>query len=190
MKFGLVVVGAFLLIAGLTAYSMIPNFHTVPLRSAQMVVNPKPISVSSASLTETSESVSLFPGRENELRVNLTVSTQSGELSSIQFKFFPEGAFQSCMLDAQQRGCLINQTVSNSSIRIPLNASTTYFFGFDNRGSSSSKQVLMSATLVASSVTTTVARDGGMNFAGLGMSLIGLLVTLYGVFAKTVIPWE
>src|SRR5207253_372251 len=84
---------------------------------------------------------------------------------------FPEGAFQSCMLDAQQRGCLINQTVSNSSIRIPLNASTTYYFGFDNRGSSSSKQVLISATLVASSVSTLVARDGGMNFAGLGMSL-------------------
>src|SRR5207244_13105423 len=102
MKFGLVVVGAFLLIAGLTAYSMIPNFHTVPLRSAQMVVNPKPIPVSSASLTETPESVSLFPGRENELHVNLTVSTQSGELSSFQFKFFPEGAFQSCMLDAQR----------------------------------------------------------------------------------------
>jgi len=30
----------------------------------------------------------------------------------------------------------------------------------------------------------------GINFAGLGMSLIGLLVTLYGVFAKTVIPWS
>src|SRR5437016_5698938 len=97
MKFGIVVGGAFLLVAGLLAYSMIPNFHTVPLQSAQMVVNPKPIPVSSASLSE---------------------------------------------------------------------------------------------TLVASSVSTLVARDGGMNFAGLGRSLIGLLVTLYGVFAKTVIPWE
>jgi hypothetical protein len=48
----------------------------------------------------------------------------------------------------------------------------------------------LSATLVGSSVNTLVARDGGLNFAGLGMSLIGLLVTLYGVFAKTVIPWE
>src|SRR6266705_1955444 len=152
MKFGIVVGGAFLLLAGLLAYSMIPNFHTVPLQSAQMVVNPKPIPVSSASLSETPENVTLFPGKENEL--------------------------------------LINQTVSNSSIRIPLNASTTYYFGFDNRGSRSSKQVLMSATLVASSVSTLVARDGGMNFAVLGMSLIGLLVTLYGVFAKTVIPWE
>src|SRR5438128_6305995 len=167
MKFGLVVVGAFLLIAGLTAYSMIPNFHTVPLRSAQMVVNPKPIPVSSASLTETPENVSLFPGRENELRVNLTVSTQSGVLSSIQFKFFAEGAFQSCMLDAQQSGCLINQTVSNSSILIPLNASTTYYFDFDNSGPSSAKQLLMSATLVASSLTTTAAGDGVMQFTRL-----------------------
>ena len=190
MKFGIVVGGAFLLLAGLLAYSMIPNFHTVPLQSAQMVVNPKPIPVSSASLSETPENVTLFPGKENELLVNLTVSTQSGVPSTIQFKLFPEGAFQSCMLDAQQRGCLVNQTVSNSTIRIPLNASTTYYFGFDNRGSRSSKQVLLSATLVASSVSTLVARDGGMNFAGLGMSLIGLLVTLYGVFAKTIIPWE
>ncbi len=78
MKFGIVVGGAFLLLAGLLAYSMIPNFHTVPLQSAQMVVNPKPIPVSSASLSETPENVTLFPGKENELLVNLTVSTQSG----------------------------------------------------------------------------------------------------------------
>src|SRR6266566_2545276 len=152
MKFVLVIGGAFFLVAGLLAYSMIPNLHMIPLQSAQMVVNPRPIPVSSASLSETPENVSLFPGRENEL--------------------------------------LVNQTVSNSSIRIPLNASTTYYFGFDNRDSSGSKEVLLSATLVASSVSIMVARDGGMNFAGLGMSLIGLLVTLYGVFAKNVIPWE
>jgi hypothetical protein len=120
----------------------------------------------------------------------MTVSTQTGAPSSIQFKLFAEGAFQSCMFSAEQRGCLVNQTVSNSTIRVPLNASTTYYFGFDNRGSGSSKQVLLSATLVGSSVNTLVARDGGLNFAGLGMSLIGLLVTLYGIFAKTVIPWE
>ena len=84
----------------------------------------------------------------------------------------------------------MNQTVSNSTLRIPLNASTTYYFGFDNSGSSNSKQVLLSAALVGSSVNTLVTRDGGLNFAGLGLSLIGLLVTLYGVFAKTVIPWE
>jgi hypothetical protein len=190
MKFGLVVGGAFLLVAGLLAYSMIPNFHMVPLQSAQMIVNPQPIPVSSASLSETPENVTLFPGRENQLLVNLTVSTRSGVPSSIQFKLFPEGAFQSCMLSAEQRGCLVNQTVTNSTIRVPLNASATYYFGFDNRGSSSSKQVLLSATLIASSVSTLVARDGELNFAGLGMSLIGLLVTLYGVFAKTVIPWE
>src|SRR5260370_16607491 len=167
MKFTLVVGGAFLLVLGLLAYSMIPNFHNVPLESAQMVVNPKPIPVSSASLSETPENVTLFPGKENELLVNLTVSTQSGVPSTIEFKFFPEGAFQSCMLDAQQRGCLINQTVSNSSISIPLNASTTYYFGFDNRGSSSSNQVLMSATLVASSISTLLPTDRGMNFLGL-----------------------
>ena len=190
MKFGLVVGGAFLLVVGLLAYSMIPNFHMVPLQSSQSIVNPKQISVSSASLSETPENVTLFPGKKNDLLVNLTVSIESGAVSSIQFKLFPEGAFQSCMLSSQQRGCLVNQTVSNSTLRIPLNVSTTYYFGFDNSGSSSPKQVLLSATLIGSSVNTLVARDGGLNFAGLGMSLIGLLVTLYGVFAKTVIPWE
>ena len=190
MKFGLVVGGAFLLIIGLLVYSMIPNFHVVTLQSAQMIVNPKPITVSSDSLSETPQNVTLFPGEENHLFVNLTVSTQSGAPSSVQFKLFPEGAFQTCMLSSQPRGCLVNQTVSKATLRIPLNASTTYYFGFDNSGSSSSKQILLSANLVESSVNTMVARDGGLNFAGLGMSLIGLLVALYGVFAKTIIPWE
>ena len=190
MKFGLVVGGAFLLIAGLLAYSMIPNLHLIPVQSSQAVVNHKPISVSSASLSEVTENVTLFPGKMNDLLVNLTVTTQPATQSSIQFKLFPEGAFQSCMLSSQPRGCLVNQTVSNSTLRIPLNASTTYYFGFDNSSSSNSKQVLLSATLTASSVSTLVARDGGLNFAGLGISLIGLLVALYGVFAKTVIPWE
>jgi hypothetical protein len=190
MKFVLVLSGAFLLIAGLLAYSMVPNFHMVPIESTQMVVGPKPIPVSSSSLSETPQNLTIFPGRENDLLVNMTVSTESGTPSSIQFKLFAEGAFQSCMLSAQQTKCLVNQTVSNSTLRIPLNASTTYYFGFDNRGSSSSKQVLLSAALIASTINTLVARDGTLNFAGLGASLIGLLVALYGVFAKTVIPWE
>jgi hypothetical protein len=190
MKFRPVLGGAFLLVIGLLAYSMIPNFHAVPIQSARVLVNPKPINVSSASLSETPQNITLFPGRANDLLVNLTASTQAGAPSSIQFKLFPEGAFQSCMLSSQPRGCLVNQTVSNSTLRIPVNASTIYYFGFDNSGSDSSKQVLLSATLIGSSVNTLVARDGGLNFAGLGMSLIGLLVTLYGVFAKTVIPWE
>ncbi|HVH14262.1 MAG TPA: hypothetical protein VNA15_00900, partial [Candidatus Angelobacter sp.] len=108
MKFGLVVGGAFLLVIGLLAYSMIPNFHTIPLQSTQTVVNPKPVSVSSASLSEIPENVTLFPVKQNDLLINLTVSTQSGLPSSIQFKLFPEGAFQSCMLSSQTRGCLVN----------------------------------------------------------------------------------
>src|SRR6266566_1290150 len=190
MKFGLVVGGAFLLIVGLLFYSMIPNLHMVQVKSAQMVVSPTPIPVSSKFLSATPENVTIFPGKENDLLVNITVFTQSGEPSSIKFKLFGEDSFQSCIVSSQQSACLVDQNVSNSTLRIPLNASTTYYFGLDNRDSSSPKQVLLSATLVASSVSTMVARDGGMNFAGLGMSMIGLLVTLYGVFAKTVIPWE
>src|SRR5260370_30905721 len=104
MKFALVVGGAFLLILGLLAYSMIPNFHIVPLESTQTVVNLKPIPVSSASLSETPENVTLFPGKENSLLVNLTVSTQSRVPSSIQFKFFAVGAFKNCMFCSVQIG--------------------------------------------------------------------------------------
>src|SRR6266699_3901266 len=99
MKFVLVMGVAFLLVSGILAYSIIPNLHMIPLQSAQMFVNPRSNPVSSASLSETPENVSLFPGRENELLVNLTVYTQSGAPSSIQFKFFTEGAFQNFMLN-------------------------------------------------------------------------------------------
>jgi hypothetical protein len=189
MKFGLVVGGTCLLVIGLLAYSMIPNFHTVPLESAQTVVSSKPILVGSTQ-SEIPENISVFPGKDNELLVNMTVSTQAGVPSSIQFKLFAENSLESCMFSAQPSGCLVNESVSNSSLRVPLNASTTYYFGFDNSGSSSSKQVLLSAALVANSFNTLVARDGGLNYAGLGVSLIGLLVVLYGAVARTVIPWE
>src|SRR5260370_7368941 len=167
MKFALVVGGAFLLILGLLAYSMIPNSHNAPLESPQMVVNLQPIPVSSASLSETPENVTLFPGKENNLLVNMTVSTQTGAPSSIQFKLFGEGAFQSCMLSSEQRACLVNQRVSNSTIRVPLNASTTYYFGFDNRGSGSSKHVLFSPPLFTISVHTLFPRHAGLTLTDL-----------------------
>src|SRR5258708_7246670 len=151
MKFALVVGGAFLLILGLLAYSMIPNFHIVPLESTQMVVSLKPIPVSSASLSETPENVTLFPGKENSLVVNMTVSTQTRAPSSILFRTLCVGGFQSSMRIAGQRGCLVTKSVSNSTIRVSLNASTTYYFGFNKRGSGSSEQRLLSAPLVGSS---------------------------------------
>ena len=77
MKFALVAGGAFLLILGLLAYSMVPNFHNVPLESAKTVVSLKSIPVSSASLSETPQNVTVFPGKENNLLVNMTVSTQT-----------------------------------------------------------------------------------------------------------------
>ncbi len=73
---------------------------------------------------------------------------------------------------------------------MPLNASATYYFVFDNKDSSSSRIVLFSASLFTSSVKTMVARDGELNFVALGFGGVGLLVILYGVAAKTVIPWE
>jgi hypothetical protein len=122
--------------------------------------------------------------------VNLTVSLESGGLSSIQFKLFTGSQLGNCMRNTNPSGCLVNEDVSNQTIRVPLNASTTYYFGFDNRDSSSSRIVLLSVSLFTSSVSTMVARDGEFNFVALGLGGLGLLVILYGVAAKTVIPWE
>ncbi len=141
-------------------------------------------------MSETSENVSLFPGKQNELRVNITVSLESGEPSSLQFRLFIRDKSQYCMSGTQSSGCLVDRSVSNETLRVPVNASTSYYFAFDNSGLSSPKRVLFSASLFANSVQTIVAKDGSFNFVGLGLGAIGFLVVLYGASRKTVIPWE
>ena len=190
MKFILVVTGVILLIAGLVAYSTIPAVHTVPVRSTTGIVQDKNIHVSSYSSTQTPENITVANGKTNQLQVNLTVSLDTGGLSSTQFKLFTNDKFQDCMLDSQSSACLYDRPVSNSTLVIPLNASTVYYFGFDNTPSNSSKTVILSASLHTISVSSYVSRDGGWNVGGLGLSAIGLVVMLYGVASRTVIPWE
>lgn len=179
-----------LITIGLLAYSMIPNIHTVPIQSSLVLSGPTRIVVNPNFQSETQQNITIFDGKENQMLVNITVSTATGNLSSIQFKLFPASELGNCMREVGPTGCIINQSVSNQTLSVPVNASSTYYFGFDNRDASSSKTVLLSSSLRATSVNSIIAHDGDLNFAGLALSGFGLLVALYGVAAKTVIPWE
>jgi hypothetical protein len=190
LKFVAVLAGVTLLVIGLLAYSLIPTIHTIPVHSSLPLAGPKPIVVNPNSADLQTQNVTILPGKNNEMLVNLTVSSSSGNLSSIQFKLFTEPELGTCMRETSPTGCMVDKNVSNETIAIPLNASTTYYFGFDNRDPRNTKTVLLSASLLASSVDRVVARDGELNFAALVLGALGLLVAVYGVAAKTVIPWE
>ena len=178
------------MLIGLLAYAMIPNVHTIPVESRSSIAKPPPIIVNPNFQAETQQNVTVVPAKNNKMLVNLTVSTDSGMPSSIQFKLFTESQLQNCTRETNPAGCLVDQNVSNQTLAVPLNATSTYYFYFDNRDSSSSKVILLSTSLVASSVNTFVARDGQFNFAALALGAIGLIVAVYGVAARTVIPWE
>lgn len=190
LKFVAVLAGVTLLAIGLLAYSMIPNVHTVPVHSHLPLAGPEPIVVNPNSADLQTQNVTILPGKNNEMVLNLTVSNNSGNLSSIRFKLFTEPELGNCMRETNPTGCLVDENVSNQTITIPMNASTTYYFGFDNKDPSNTKTVFLSASLLASSVDRVVARDGELNFAALVLGGFGLLVAVYGVAAKTVIPWE
>ncbi|SRR6266705_1441563 len=190
MKFTVVLLGIVLLICGLLAYSIIPNIHTIPVQSSLALASPLPIVVRPNFQAETQQNITVFPGRNNEIIINVTVSSDSESPSSINFKLYTGPQQSNCTNATNPSGCLVNKNVSNETIRVPVNASTTYYFVFDNKDSTSSRTVLFSASLFTSSVKTMVARDGELNFAALCLGGIGLLVVLYGVAAKTVIPWE
>jgi hypothetical protein len=185
-------VGLSLLTIGLLAYSVIPNVHTVSVQSSIPLAGPSREIVNPNSGFETPQNISIMAGRNNTLLVNLTVTTGSGNSSSVQFKLFTAPDLGSCMREEDPTGCIVNQNVSNQTISVPLNASSTstYFFGFANYGSGMSKTVVLSSSLLATSVSRVAARDGVLNYAGLALGALGLVVALYGVVAKTVIPWE
>lgn len=196
MKFIVLLIGVSLVLVGLLAYTSVPNLHLIPTTSKLPLTSPSNIPVGPGSESETPANLTLILGKSNELVVNLTVTQSSGSPASIEFKFFAAHELGNCMQQTNPSGCLIDTTVSNQTIRVPLNPSptssnapTTYYFGFTNRDASS-KLVAMSASLTTSSVETIAARDGYLNFAALGLSVLGLLVAVYGVAARTVIPWE
>lgn len=168
---------------------LVPNTHSMTIERSHGIPGPSILEVNPWSSSETPENISIFPGEPNQLRVNLTVVSESGALSEVHFKLFSIGNYQTC-LGSQNSGCLVNRNISNDSLTLPLTASSTYYFVLDNTGSPIPKKVSLLASVVSTSVQTSNLRDGSLNYTGLGLSIIGFLLAVYGLSKKTVIPWE
>ena len=110
--------------------------------------------------------------------------------SSVRFRLLSMNQSQTCSPSSRPPRVLIDQIVTNQSFNIPLNATGTYCFVFDNQSSQTSKNIDISAIVSGTAERVLVARDGSVNAAGLGLGALGLVVALYGYSRKTIIPWE
>jgi hypothetical protein len=126
----------------------------------------------------------------NELHLNLTVSKPGAGSSSIHFQLLSMNNTQSCYPSQHTPTVLVDQIVSNKSFNLPLSATGTYCFVFDNQGSQPLKNINISARAFGTTQKVLIARDGTANTAGLGLGALGLAVALYGYSRKTIIPWE
>jgi len=190
MQLKLVAFGVALLIIGLVAYASVPAVHTTPVVNEQNVWVQNGFPVQAGSLVEQPKNITIFSGMNNELRTNLTVSEPNGVPSSLHFELLSMNKSQSCSPSSRPPAILIDQLVSNQSFSIPLNATGTYCFVFDNQSSQTLKNIDISARAFGTTEQVLVARYGSANTAGLGLGALGLAVALYGYSRKTIIPWE
>jgi len=190
MQFKLVAFGLSLLIIGLVAYASIPAVHTTPVVNVQNVWVQNGFPVQAGSLVEQPKNITIFSGMNNELRGNLTISEPKGVASSVHFELLGMNKSQSCSPSSRPPAVLIDQLVSNQSFSIPLNATGTYCFVFDNQSSQTLKNVDVSARVFGTTEQVLIARDGSANTVGLGLGALGLVVAIYGYSRKTIIPWE
>src|SRR6266571_112538 len=124
MKFTVVLLGIVLLICGLLAYSIIPNIHTIPVQSSLALARPLPIVVRPNFQAETQQNITVFPVRNNDIIINVTVSSDSESPSSINFKLYTGPQQSNCTNATNPSGCLVNKNVSNETIRVPVTATT------------------------------------------------------------------
>jgi len=185
MQFKLVILGVVLLVVGLAAYSSIPNVHRTPVLTTQSIMAEN-LSIIAGSSVTVPRNITILQGKQNELRVNITVTAQSGEPATLRFHIFLRNNSTSCST-TQPKSFLVSQ---NASLLVPMNSTGTYCFIFDNLDYPASKAASVSAFLDTRSEQVLVAKDGGANTAGLGLGAFGVLVLLYGATRKTVIPWE
>jgi hypothetical protein len=190
MQFKLVAFGLALLIIGLVTYASIPSVHTTPVVNTQNVWVENGFPIQAKSLAGQSKNVTIFSGMNNELQVNLTVSESNGVASAVRFELLGLNNSQSCSPSSRPPAIVIDQRVSNQSFNIPLNATGTYCFVFDNYDSQTLKNIDISARVSGTTNQVVVARDGSANTAGLGLGAVGLAVALYGYSRKSIIPWE
>src|SRR5712692_4415722 len=192
MQFKLVAFGIALLIIGLVTYASIPAVHTTPVVNVQNVWVQHGFPIQAGSLVEQPRNITIFSGMNNELRANLTISESNGAASAVRFELLGMNNSQSCSPSSRPPVVLIDQLVSNQSFNIPLNATGTYCFVFDNYSDNYSSQTLKNVDILALVSGTTeqviVARDGSANTAGLGLGALGLVVALYGYSRKSIIP--
>jgi hypothetical protein len=179
-----------LLIVGLATYASIPSVHTTPVVNSQNVWVQTGFPIQAGSLVEQPKNITIFSGMTNQLTVNLTVSEPRGTASSVHFELLGMNKSQSCSPSALPPTVLIDQSVTNQSFNIPLNATGTYCFVFDNQSSQTVKNIDISVRALGTTEQILVARDGSANTAGLGLGALGLAVALYGYSRKSIIPWE
>ena len=179
-----------MLIIGLITYVSIPSVHTTPVVTSQNVWVQNGFPIQASSLVEQPKNITIFSGMSNQLTVNLTVSEPRGAASSIHFELLAMNRSQSCSPSSRPPIVLIDQLVTNQSFNIPLNATGTYCFVFDNQSSQTLKNIDISARSSGTTEQTLVTRDGSANTAGLGLGAVGLVVALYGYSRKSIIPWE
>jgi hypothetical protein len=175
---------------GLAAYVSIPTVHKQPVVSRQDVWVQKGFPVQAGSLLEQPRNITLFSDMTTTLKANLTVLESGGASSSIHFELLSMNKTQNCFPSSKPPSVLLDRTVSNQSLSIPLGANGTYCFVFDNQGSQTSKVIDISARVSGTSELVRVARDGSANAAGLALGAVGLAVAAYGYSRKTIIPWE
>lgn len=183
--------GITLLIIGLVAYASIPAVHTTPLTRTQDVWVQDQFPVQGRSLVEEPRNVTIFPGMNNDLRTNLTVTGPVGAMSSIHFQLLGLNKSSTCSSSPQAPSILMDRIVSNQSFFVvPLNMTGGYCFVFDNQASQQVKNIDISTRVSGTTMQVEVSRDGTVNTAGLGLGAIGFVVAVYGYSRKTVIPWE
>src|SRR4029077_17553604 len=97
------------------------------------IAGPEPIVVNPNSQSKTPQNVTVLSGKNNEMVLNLTVSTGSGNPSSIQFKLFTEPELGNCMRETNPTGCIVDASVSNKTIPIPLQSPQTTCVAFSTK---------------------------------------------------------
>ena len=189
MEYKLVVLGIVLLLVGLVAYSSIPNVQRTPVLTTQSILGPDAVHVMGGRSEVIAKNITVFQGKQNDLKVNVTVTTESGELGSLRFLVFPRNNSFSCTT-SRPVIFLLDRAVSNETLLAPVNTTGAYCFVFDNEDYPTSKVASVIASLDTRSEKVSVTKDGGANMAGLGLGALGFLLALYGVTRKAVIPWE
>jgi len=191
MQFRLVVLGAFLVTAGLIAYSAIPHIQRNPVVTSQNIMSEY-LQIPANSSVTMSRYVAAIAGEQNKMMMNVTVTGQPGEFEKIGLQIFLQNDSFSCFSTLPQN-FIVNQNVSNGTLIVPIENAGTYCFIFvnsPNEQNVSAKAASISAVLERRSEQVLVSRNGSANMAGLGIGAFGFLVFVYGVARKTVIPWE